>query len=437
MIRPSKTLLLLSLICFWQFASAQCYEVGELVWSDEFDYTGLPDPLKWGYDVGGGGWGNQEDQYYTENRTENARVENGELIIEARKESFGGKDYTSARLVSRDKGDWLYGRIEVKAKIPVDQGTWPAIWMLPTDWEYGGWPKSGEIDIMENFTAWNINRTGVRANIHTEDYNHTKGTNKGDDIESLSDISNNFHVYAVTWNPDYMEFDVDGETYFRFQNEGTWETWPFDKRFHLILNIAIGGAGGGTVDDNLFPHQMVVDYVRVYDIEEVGDQSPFGSERIAIPGILQVENYDEGCFGASYVDADAENQGGDFRLEEGVDIQSTTDIGGGYNVGWTDVGEWTEYSVTVATTGEYAVTARLASGDGDGGAFHLEIDGQNISGNIGTGNTGDWQSWVDVSVDGVELSAGDHIIRLVVDNNAVNINYLDFDFLTSTDKVIQ
>lgn len=138
MIRPSKTLLLLSLICFWQFASAQCYEVGGLVWSDEFNYTGLPDPLKWGYDVGGGGWGNQEDQYYTENRTENARVENGELIIEARKESFGGKDYTSARLVSRDKGDWLYGRIEVKAKIPVDQGTWPAIWMLPTDWEYGG-----------------------------------------------------------------------------------------------------------------------------------------------------------------------------------------------------------------------------------------------------------------------------------------------------------
>lgn len=182
---------------------------------------------------------------------------------------------------------------------------------------------------------------------------------------------------------------------------------------------------------------MVVDYVRVYDIEEVGDQSPFGSERIAIPGVLQVENYDEGCFGASYVDADAENQGGDFRLDEGVDIQSTTDIGGGYNVGWTDVGEWTEYSVTVATTGEYAVTARLASGDGDGGAFHLEIGGQNISGNIGTGNTGDWQSWVDVSVDGVELSAGDHIIRLVVDNNAVNINYLDFDFLTSTDEVIQ
>lgn len=120
----------------------------ELVWSDEFDYEGAPDPEKWGYDVGGSGWGNHELQNYTEG--ENASVADGVLTIEARKETLGGMDYTSTRLVSRGKGDWLYGRIEVCAKLPSGRGTWPAIWMLPTDWAYGDWPASGEIDIMEH-----------------------------------------------------------------------------------------------------------------------------------------------------------------------------------------------------------------------------------------------------------------------------------------------
>jgi beta-glucanase (GH16 family) len=121
-----------------------------LVWSDEFDYTGLPDTTKWSYDVGGSGWGNQELQYYTYRRTDNARVEEGKLIIEAIKESYSGMNYTSARLVTKNQGDWLYGKIEVSAMLPKGRGTWPAIWMLPTDWEYGGWPSSGEIDIMEH-----------------------------------------------------------------------------------------------------------------------------------------------------------------------------------------------------------------------------------------------------------------------------------------------
>src|SRR5215470_9572219 len=121
----------------------------QLVWADEFDYDGLPDPKKWSYDVGGHGWGNKELQYYTEGRKENARVENGLLIIEARRDSWEGHEYTSVRLVTKGKGDWTYGRIEVKAKLPSGRGTWPAIWMLPTASDYGGWPSSGEIDIME------------------------------------------------------------------------------------------------------------------------------------------------------------------------------------------------------------------------------------------------------------------------------------------------
>ena len=123
-----------------------------LVWSDEFDYNGLPDSKKWSYDTDGnsGGWGNNELQYYTASRLKNAEVKDGHLYITAHKEDFEGFKYTSARLVTRQKGDWLYGRVEVKAKIPDGRGMWPAIWMLPTDWQYGGWPASGEIDIMES-----------------------------------------------------------------------------------------------------------------------------------------------------------------------------------------------------------------------------------------------------------------------------------------------
>ena len=138
-----------------------------LVWQDEFDIAdGLPDATKWGYDVGGDGWGNGESQYYTEARKENARVEGGKLVIEAIKESHQGAAYTSARLVTRGKGDWLYGRVVVRAKLPPrGNGTWPAIWMLPTDWKYGGWPKSGELDIMEH-VGHDMGK--VHATVHTE-----------------------------------------------------------------------------------------------------------------------------------------------------------------------------------------------------------------------------------------------------------------------------
>lgn len=130
-----KKIIILIVIAFLSIPSIAQIQV--MVWNDEFNYSGLPNSQKWSYDVGGSGWGNNELQYYTENRTENARVESGKLVIEARKESYNGKEYTSARLVSRQKGDWLYGRIEAYAKLPSGRGTWPAFWMLPTGWEYG------------------------------------------------------------------------------------------------------------------------------------------------------------------------------------------------------------------------------------------------------------------------------------------------------------
>lgn len=242
-----------------------------LVWSDEFDYTGLPDSKKWDYDVGGEGWGNKELEFYTASRKENARVENGHLIIEARKEAWDGREYTSARLVSRGKGDWTYGRFEVSAKLPSGRGTWPAIWMLPTGWTYGGWPKSGEIDIMEHV---GFDPDVVHASVHTSAYNHTINTQKTAQIKVPTSRSK-FNVYAVEWTPEEIRGFVNDQHYFTFRNERLtnpatdYRQWPFDKSFHLLLNLAVGGTWGGQqgLDPSIWPQRLEIDYVRVYQLE--------------------------------------------------------------------------------------------------------------------------------------------------------------------------
>lgn len=241
-----------------------------LVWSDEFDYEGLPDGEKWSYDVGGDGWGNQELQYYTDDS--NAWVEDGKLILELRKEEKDGNAYTSARLVTKEKGDWTYGRIEVCAKLPEGVGTWPAIWMLPTDEVYEPWPASGEIDIMEHV---GYDPGVINATIHTQSYNHEKGTQKSGTV-MVEDYSEEFHVYAVEWLPDQLKFSVDGEVYFTYkptdhEADPTFREWPFDEDMHLVLNIAYGGTWGGMegTDDEALPARMEVEYVRVYQSPQV------------------------------------------------------------------------------------------------------------------------------------------------------------------------
>lgn len=235
----------------------------KLVWSDEFNYTGLPDSTKWSYDVGGHGWGNNELQYYTEGRSKNASVADGMLTIEAFKESYEESKYTSARIVTKEKGDWKYGRIEVRAKLPKGRGIWPAIWMLPTDWAYGDWPASGEIDIME-FVGYMPD--SVFASVHTAWYNHAIHTQSTKGLY-LNDLATGFHVYAIEWTPESISFFVDDRKYHEFANnhKGS-QAWPFDEKFHLILNVAVGGNWGATkgMDESIFPQKMLVDYVRVY-----------------------------------------------------------------------------------------------------------------------------------------------------------------------------
>lgn len=261
--RRKRIALAFGLLLMNIFAGTVSYEqCNELIWADEFDYTGLPDNTKWSYEVGGSGWGNNELQYYTSNRLENARVADGILTIEARKESYGGRNYSSARLVSRQKGDWLYGRIEVRAKLPSGRGTWPAIWMMPTESAYGTWPNSGEMDIMEHV---GYNPNVVHATIHTDLYNGAEGTQKGSSL-TVADAFTAFHVYAMEWTPTQLKFYIDNSGYFTYDYSNDHRAWPFDKMFYLIMNIAVGGNWGGAqgIDDTVFPARMEIDYVRVY-----------------------------------------------------------------------------------------------------------------------------------------------------------------------------
>lgn len=270
MVRSAFTLLLLLVAVAQHGARSASQGSWQLVWSDEFDYTGLPDPSRWSYDVGGHGWGNKELQNYTERRKENARVENGTLIIEARRDRGKDQPYTSARLVTKNKGDWTYGRIEVRAKLPSGRGTWPAIWMLPTKRNYGTgyWPDNGEIDIMEHVGS---DPDVIHGSAHTKAYHHSINTQKSGKIK-LESASSAFNVYAVEWAPEEIRWYINDQQYFKFINErlsnsaADYKQWPFDKPFHLLLNIAVGGTWGGAqgVDESIWPQRMEVDYVRVY-----------------------------------------------------------------------------------------------------------------------------------------------------------------------------
>ena len=234
-----------------------------LVWSDEFDSEGLPDSQKWDYEEGF--IRNNEAQYYTR-RPQNARLEGGNLVIEALKESYQDAEITSASLVTKGKAEWTFGRFEVRAQLPTGRGTWPAIWLLGANIDTVGWPRCGEIDVMENV---GFEPNTIHVNIHTEAYNHVKRTNKGASTY-LEEPYAGFHIYAIEWLADRIDFYVDGGKIFTFWNEKTGvEAWPYDKPHYLILNLAIGGSWGGMqgIDEAAFPHKFLIDYVRVYQAE--------------------------------------------------------------------------------------------------------------------------------------------------------------------------
>ena len=243
----------------------------QLVWQDEFNGTQL-DLTKWEPQVGDGcpslcGWGNNELQYY---RTQNTTVAGGLLTITAKRENFGGRAYTSSRLRTKNRGDWKYGRIEMRAKMPVGRGLWPAFWMLPTDEAYGTWAASGEIDILE-YLGHQSNR--VFGTLH---YGGTYPANQSSSISytlPAGNFNSGFHDFAFEWEPCAMRWYVDGVLYAtqtNWNSAGGPYPAPFDQRFHLLLNLAVGGNLPGAPDGStVFPQTLVVDYVRVYQLPDI------------------------------------------------------------------------------------------------------------------------------------------------------------------------
>jgi beta-glucanase (GH16 family) len=236
----------------------------KLVWADEFELDGLPDASKWGYDThrNKAGWYNNERQYYSGPRAENAVVKGGRLLITARKESasgaadFGGQRYTSTRLLTRGKADWTYGFFEIRAKLPCGKGTWPAIWALGSK---GAWPEDGELDIMEHVGS---DPTRVSSAVHMAAGN---GGQSIGGAARLATACTAFHNYQMHWNAEGVAFGVDGFAHMRYPKLDVGSrAWPFDAPQYLLLNVAIGGDLGGEVDDSIFPVTMEVEYVRVW-----------------------------------------------------------------------------------------------------------------------------------------------------------------------------
>jgi beta-glucanase (GH16 family) len=243
-----------------------------LVWSDEFAVDGLPDSTKWDYDIerNMAGWFNNELQYYSHARLENSKVEGGNLVITARKEDlsaigvtdWGGQRYSSARLFTKGKASWTYGFIEARAKLPCGVGSWPAIWMLSAP-PQSTWPDDGELDIMEHV---GFDQGVVHGTAHTGAYNGSRGNQRSAQM-TVADVCDQFHRYQLTWTASRITIGIDDHNYYSYKNDGSGNPeWPFDSAQFLILNIAVGGDWGGQqgVNDAIFPIEMDVDYVRVY-----------------------------------------------------------------------------------------------------------------------------------------------------------------------------
>ena len=236
----------------------------KLIYSDEFEGSGDIDNSRWTREVHEAGWTNEEAQSYTD-RIENSYLEDGKLVIKAMKETYGNGQYTSARLISKES--FLYGKFDIVAKLPTGEGTWPAIWMMPADNLYGEWPKSGEIDIMENVgkePEW------IHGSLHSEKYNFKNGNQVTKKVSIPTNYSE-YHTYSVIWTPEYIEFLVDEVPYLKHSYDevaepSRWEAYPYDKHYNILLNLAIGGNWGGEIDDSIIPAYFYIDSIKVYDL---------------------------------------------------------------------------------------------------------------------------------------------------------------------------
>ena len=389
---------------FSGYQTPTSYTGYDLVWSDEFDGSQL-DSSDWSFEIGTGfegGWGNNELQYYT-NR--NVYLKDGMLVIRAQEESFGGRSYTSSRIKTQGKQNFQYGRIDIRARMPEGQGIWPALWMLGKNITEVSWPYCGELDIMEMVGGGNGKDNRVVGTAHWNSGGLNSAYNpvsSGSPKLMPDNLSSNFHVYSIAWTSNRITWYIDDVQYHVIAINNASALAAFQKQFFLIFNVAVGGNWPGSPNSStVFPQRMVVDYVRVFQDEDgsTGDES--GSTN-SVPGLVEAENYTDML---------------------GIQIETTTDTGGGSNIGYIDSGDWVEYSLDVANAGSYLMEYRLASKNGSDG-FQTLIDGVQID-TQSVPNTGDWQSWITNSAT-VNLSAGEQTLRLNAIGNEWNLNWIKF-----------
>jgi len=492
-----------------------------LVWSDEFNGTSL-NAANWAPDLGNGcpslcGWGNNELQYYT---AQNVTVTGGNLVLTTKVESNGA--FTSGKVTTRGKQSFLYGRVEMRAKLPTGGGMWPAFWMMPQDDAYGGWASSGEIDIMESSNG----TTSVGGALHFGGQYPANTSTSSSYSLGGANFADDFHIYAVEWEPTQIRWYVD-DVLFMTRSNSQWYSAgapgnplaPFDQDFYLILNTAVGGwytgcTSPGCITADL-PQEFLIDYVRVYEdiqnleplvvitapadasILPVGDieitanasdldgsvtavefyngatllgedttapyaftwtavpdgcytvvaraidnlggtrednvditvgigcgQGAYPGTPFVLPTRIEAEDYDTGGQGIAYNDTEPANNGGQYRPNEGVDIEVCADAGGGYNTGWISNGEWMEYTIFVPADGQYDIEARVSSLS-LGGVFHLTFGGINETGDITVPSTTGWQTWTTVTATAT-LSAGTQVMRFVPTTTGFNLNYFEF-----------
>lgn len=457
-----------------------------LIWSDEFNYNGLPDSTKWAYDNPYAGNSNLELQYYTQGEIKNSRVVNGSLIIEALNDTVGGKNYTSARLITDKKASWLYGKFEVRAKIPVSLGSWPAIWMMPSDAAYGGWPSSGEIDIMEH-VGWDVGN--IHTTLHFQDRN---GINKQHPTsrKAIENVNTEFHLYSFLWFPDRMEWYIDNQWAFTYSNPNTgWKSWPYNKPFYLILNVAVGGVWGGQegIDEKSFPQNMEIDYVRVYDMhlgaDTIAPAAPTNVSAMAsatsanlswdasidnfgvkayniysngklensitslnalVRGLTPETTYSYGIEARDYagnlssksfysfttnkflgVTIPAKIEAESFNAMTGIEVENCTDLGLGKNTGWIDPADWMEYYVTVTENNMFSVDMRVATMNPLGVAQIID-ENDIVLATVKIPSTGGWQNWQTISSSKFLLTKGNHSLRIKCIEAGFNLNWLTF-----------
>ncbi len=395
--------------------------------SQEFDGPAghAPDPKVWGRDIGGGGFGNNERQSYTDG-PKNAFLDGtGNLVIEARKEPTTGpdgiaRDYSSARLLTKGKFSQAYGKFEARLKLPRGQGIWPAFWMMGDSLDKVGWPAAGEIDIME-FLGHDTKT--LYGTLHGPGYSGANGMQAK--YVSPTELAGKFHTYAVEWSPDFIKWTIDGKVYgTKTPEDAKAMRWAFDGPFFMILNVAVGGNWGGFPDATTeFPQRMTIDYVRVYrdknlkvnpaaiaarEKRRVARSQEFkAGPPVTLPGTILAVNFRPG----GYKDNDAGNTGGSYRPMEGVDIGTSGSPKSKYSVGWTSAGEWMEYEVRVPASGRFRFSVDAAC-EGLGGKVQLAIKGKPITPAVQIPDTKGWSNWQKVDMGVVNLSKGRHIIRL-------------------------